>query len=432
MVLQIFRLPQNSLKLLKLSLNLLERTKKYISFDQHGFIPGRSVTTNLLQFTSTCITNLERKAQVDVIYTDLKAAFDKIDHVILLIKLSRLGISQNLLAWLKSYLEHRELCVKIDSYSSALFSNSSGIPQGSNLGPLLFILYFNDATFLLRNGCKLVYADDLKLYVIVNSIEDCLRLQSLLDEFALWCRLNKLTLSIEKCVVITFHRMNAPIEFAYNIDNVTLTRVAKVNDLGVTLDSKLSFDLHLSDVISKASRQLGFISKIAKDFSDPHCWKALYCALVRPILETAAIVWCPHQTSWSIRVERIQKRFIRLALKDLSWRSPSNLPPYPDRCRLLGLDTLHRRRNIQQAVFIAKILNGEIDSPWLLSAMDLRAPQRTLRNDALLVPRFHRTSFGFNEPLTSCIRAFSQIEHLFEFDEPVYRLKNRVTRSNIF
>ena len=155
---------------------ILDVTKNYISVDQHGFIPGRSVTTNLMKFTSECITSMENKVQVDTIYTDLKAAFDKIDHQILLHKLSRLGISTQLVTWLESYLTDRELRVMIDGCVSRPFSNKSGVPQDSNLRPLLFILYFNDAALILNKRClKLVYADDLKLYAIVQTQEDCWR-----------------------------------------------------------------------------------------------------------------------------------------------------------------------------------------------------------------------------------------------------------------
>ena len=408
---------------------VFDSTKSYISFDQHGFMPGRSVTTNLLNFTSKCITSMEEKAQVDVVYTDLKAAFDKIDHAILLHKLSRLGFSTQLVSWFDSYLTGRVLRVKLDGCVSSQFSNNSGVPQGSNLGPLLFILFFNDATLILDHGCKLVYADDLKLYLEVRSREDCYRLQNMLNMFAEWCQRNKLTISIGKCQVITFHRKINPVLFDYQIDGVTLNRVSHVTDLGVQLDSKMTFDLHRSAIISRATRQLGFISKLAKDFSDPHCWKSLYCALVRPLMENASVVWHPYQVTWSLRIERVQKRFIRLALRDLPWRDPNNLPPYPDRCRLLGLDTLECRRKRQQALVIAKLLNGETDDPELLSLLNFRVPSRSFRSTALLQPRFHRTLFGYNEPITACIRTFTTVEDHFEFNETATRFLNRIRNA---
>ena len=107
------------------------------STNQHGFMPGRAVTTNLMDFVNTCVCHMKAKTQVDAVYTDLKAAFDVIDHRILLCKLSRIGASERLLRWLESYLTNRVLRVKLDSAVSCAFSNKSGVPQGSNLGPLL-------------------------------------------------------------------------------------------------------------------------------------------------------------------------------------------------------------------------------------------------------------------------------------------------------
>ena len=408
---------------------VLDCAKNYIVSDQHGFMPGRSVSTNLLSFTSNCVTSMESKAQMDVIYTDLKAAFDKIDHTILLRKLSRLGFSTQLICWLESYLTERVLRVKLDKYTSSSFTNVSGVPQGSNLGPLLFVLFINDVALLLGLGRKLVYADDLKLYLPVRSIDDCRHLQCLLKVFVDWCDRNKLVVNVAKCNVITFHRKQNPLVFDYNINGVILSRVDTVRDLGVELDTKITFGVHYSTIIAKANRQLGFIFKIGKDFKDPHCMKALYCSLVRPILEYASLVWFPHTVSWSLRIERVQKRFIRLALRNLPWRDPLNLPPYPDRCLLLGLDTLQRRRRIQQALLIAKLINGEIDAPELLAQICFRIPSRALRNTNLLQHRFHRTAFGYNEPISSCIRTFTVVEDLFEFDEPSSRFASRIGRS---
>ena len=257
----------------------------------------------------------------------------------------------------------------------------------------------------------MVYADDLKIYLAVNSVQDCQRLQALLDTFAEWCNRNKLTISIAKCMVITFHRCHVPISFNYQINGCVLERVDQINDLGVLLDHKLTFNQHYTAVISKASKQLGFITKIARDFTDPYCLKALYCALVRPILENACIIWNPYNLYWKNRIERVQRRFVRIALRHLPWSRPNNLPCYEDRCKLLDLDTLESRRKIQQATFIAKLLNNELDAPVLLFHLDFRAPSRLLRSSNLLTTRSHRTLYGFFELLTSCIRTFSLVEN---------------------
>lgn len=404
-------------------------TKHYISSNQHGFVAGRSTCSNLIDFTSTCINYMENKMQVDVIYTDLKAAFDRIDHGILIKKLTRLGASERLTKWMKSYLCERTLQVKLGTTVSAPFSNGSGVPQGSNLGPLLFLLFFNDAILSLDTGCTLAYADDLKLFYPIRCLNDCYYLQSLLNTFVDWCRKNKLTVSPNKCMVMSFYRKKVALNFDYRISDIVLSRVEKVNDLGVMLDRKMTFTLHYSAVISNATRQLGFIARIGRDFRDPHCLKALYCALVRPILEYASPVWAPHCVSWQLRIERVQRRFIRLALKDLPWRDPFNLPPYADRCRLLGLNTLHSRRRIQQAVTIAKIINGEIMSPNLLSSLQFRT-SRISRHSSLLQHSFHRTSYGQNEPLNACVRAFNKVEEFFEFNKPASTFASKITSIN--
>lgn len=382
-----------------------------------------------MEFTSTCIDHLENKAQVDVIYTDLKAAFDRIDHNILLCKLSRLGLAVPLVNWLRSYLVGRTLRVRLGSSVSDVFVNKSGVPQGSNLGPLLFILFFNDVLYLLGSGCALVYADDLKLFLPIRTTDDCWRLQKLLNNFVSWCRRNKLIVSIPKCMVMSFTRKKRLISFDYSIDGILLQKVEQVKDLGVLMDPKLTFDLHRTSAIARANRQLGFICKIAKDFRNPYCLKSLYCSLVRPILEYAAIVWLPYQLTWTLRIERVQKRFIRRALRNLPWRDPVNLPPYPERCRMLNLHSLEFRRKTQQATFVAKLLNSEVDSPKLLSLINFRAPHRTLRGTTLLARRFHRTAYGFNEPVSSMIRAFTAVEHLFEFGESTVRFRDKINRT---
>ena len=209
--------------------------------------------------------------------------------------MDKIGVSADLVHWFNSYLKDRKLCVKLGPALSVNFTNISGVPQGSNLGPLLFTIFLNDVGLVLSPGCRVFYADDVKIFVVVRSLIDCLRLQQLINEFSDWCSRNFLTLSVQKCNVISFHRKLKPILFDYMINDQQLQRVETVRDLGIMLDAPLTFKPHYADIAAKASKQLGFIFKVADEFRDPTCLKALYCALLRSILEFDLFIWCPYQ-----------------------------------------------------------------------------------------------------------------------------------------
>lgn len=395
---------------------LFRSARSYISQDQHGFYPGRSTATNLVQFTSLCLNSMEKGVQVDAIYTDLKAAFDKVNHRILLAKLDRLGVATNIVKWMRSYLNRRQLIVKLGANESVPFSNCSGVPQGSNLGPLLFSLYFNDVCFVVPEGCRLGYADDFKIYWLVKSGDDCRRLQTIVDSFACWCQRNCLIISVKKCSVISFTRKKNPISWNYHIDNEPVERANVVKDLGVMLDSELNFREHYVRLINKANRNLGFIFRLSSEFRDPYCLRSLYFSLVRSVLETAAIVWSPAHNVWIGRIERVQSKFIKYALRFLPWQDVNDLPPYESRCRLLGMDTLERRRNSLRIVFVAKTLLGEIDAPWILARINMNVIPRPLRQRSFLRLQSHRTDYAQNEPIRSMCELFNLFYDLFDFN----------------
>lgn len=213
----------------------------------------------------------------------------------------------------------------------------------------------------------------------MKSLEDCQMLQTIIDSFANWCERNFLVISVKKCLVISFTRKKTPIPWNYSIGNEPLERAYVVKDLGVMLDSELNFREHYNYIINKANRNLGFIFRISSEFRDPYCLRSLYFSLVRSILETAAVVWSPFHNVWIDRIEKIQSKFIRYALRFLPWNNPNDLPPYESRCRLLGMDTLQKRRDTLRATFVAKTLLGEIDAPWILAQINLNIIPRPLR-----------------------------------------------------
>lgn len=225
---------------------------------------------------------------------------------------------------------------------------------------------------------------------------------------------------------MSFHRKLKPILFDYTINGEPLQRVDSIRDLGITLDTSLTFKLHYSEIIAKANRQLGFIFKIADEFRDPTCMKALYCALVRSLLEFGEVIWCPYHAIWIMRIESVQKKFVRYALRHLPWNDPVNLPPYEQRCQLLGLETLERRRTAAQAVFIAKVILGGVDSPGLLEAIEIYAPERPLRARSFLYLGARSTNYGQHDPVRYMSMTFNEFYDLFDFNISTVAFRNRV------
>lgn len=393
-----------------------------ISQDQHGFMPKRSTTTNLTVFTSFIIREIERGHQVDAIYTDLSAAFDRVNHEITISKYDKMGVHGSLLTWLRSYLTGRSMSVKIGDYASPPFIVTSGVPQGSHLGPLLFLLYMNDVNLILK-CLKLSYADDMKLYYVIKGPQDAHFLHQELEVFDDWCRINRMSLNVSKCSVISFGRKRAMHFHDYTLRGISLKRESTVKDLGVMLDCKLTFKDHIAYVVSKASSQLGFLFRFAKSFKDVYCLKALYCSLVRPILEYSAVVWSPFYQNAIHRIEAVQRKFIRFALRHLRWRDPRNLPSYESRCNLIDLELLEGRRNVAKACFVADLLQGNVDCSTLLSLLDINTQRRDLRLHAFFNNRRSRTNYGVHEPMLSMCRVFNSCYYVFDFN--VSREKNK-------
>lgn len=395
--------------------HLLAHCKPYISTDQHGFMPGRSTTTNLLCFTSYIFETLSEHAQTDAIYTDLTAAFDKLNHRIAVAKLDRLGIHGSLLQWFQSYLTGRCLSVVIGDCQSCSFAATSGIPQGSHLGPLIFLIYFNDVNSVIE-GPRLSYADDLKMFLRIRSLEDCDSLQRQVIAFADWCTLNRMDVNPSKCSVISYSHKKRPILHKYVLHGTEIGRVSQIKDLGVILDSELYFKQHVNYVIGKASGILGFIFRITKEFTDIYCLKSLYCALSRSILEYCSVVWAPQYNNAVQRIESVQRRFLRYALRRLPWSDPYRLPSYESRCQLINLEPLTVRRDTARALLISDALQGNIDCPAILERINLNVQPRALRNNYMLRLPIHRSNFSMFGGVNGLQRIFNRVASLFDFN----------------
>ena len=199
--------------------------------------------------------------QSDVLYLDLSKAFDTIPHDLLILKLKYYGFHGSPLKWLCSYLSERQQRVFISGVPSAWLPVTFDVPQGSILGPLLFLLYINDLPISVRHSKIALFADDAKCVINVKSVASCIELQGDIDSIFSWSQKWPLIFNISKCFIITFTSLRNPVSFNYSMNGVALKRVTEVQDLGITLDSALRWNIHVKNIISKANRVSGLIKR---------------------------------------------------------------------------------------------------------------------------------------------------------------------------
>ncbi|KAJ0169577.1 hypothetical protein K1T71_013710 [Dendrolimus kikuchii] len=370
---------------------------------QHGFLKKRSTITNLACFTDYVLKNMEGGGQVDVIYTDFEKAFDRVDHNILIDKLNKLGVHGDLLRWLKSYLSCRSQAVVLGGYRSDFIKIPTGVPQGSHLGPLLYNAYIYDINDCLKNSEYLMYADDKKIFFRIKSEIDCLRIQSDLDCLSAYYTKNNINLNIQKCECISFTRKIKPIFYNYNFSGTPIKRVRYVRDLGVYFDDKMTMSNHIDIIVNKAFKNLGFVLRICKCFSDISVIKSVYYSFVRSILEYASPIWSPKYVIYKERLERIQRIFCN-HINYLSRISPNS---YKDSCSSHRLLSLDERRTVLDMSLLYEIVHSRVDCPELVSKLAYNVPRYRTRHTSLLNVPCNSTNYTQNSLFSRMARTYN-------------------------
>ena len=214
---------------------------------------------------------------------------------------------------------------------------------------------------------------------------------------------------------MSFHRTVSPITHNYNIPGTILQRCQTFRDLGVTLDCKLNFHQHYSDILDKANKMVGFIRRQSREFSDPHCLLMLYKSLVCPLLESSSVVWSTSSSFWSKKLESVQRNFTRFVLRFTPCRNLDPRPFYETRCLLFGLKTFEKRREVAKQKFISKLILGETDAPRLLAIININVPSRTFRNYRLLKTQLARRAYSENDPITAMALKFNANNNNFDW-----------------
>ena len=281
-------------------------SNKLLSSKQYGFISGRSTVTQLLRYLDKCVETMVKGGVTDTIYLDFAKAFDTVPHERLLGKLKAYGIDGAILTWIKAFLTGRTQVVKVNGEDSIPAPVISGIPQGSVLGPLLFVIYINDLPETLSSDVFL-FADDTKIFREIKSIQDSTALQHDIDLLEQWTKKWLLDFNIKKCHVLTLGKLeNVKHTQRYCLSGNELEHVFEEKDLGVTFDADLKFEDHISAKVLKANAIAGLIRR-SFSFLDAHLFKRLYTTFVRPHLKYAQSVWAPHSQKQIDQLERVQK-----------------------------------------------------------------------------------------------------------------------------
>jgi hypothetical protein len=388
---------------------LTHHVKPMINPRQHGFQCGKSVSSNLVSFITNLTDNIDKKIQVDAIYTDFSSAFDKVNHRILLRKLAGYGVIGSLNKWFGSYLAGRSSTVVINGYASKPYEATSGVPQGSHLGPVLFLIFINDIVDSVHHSECSLFADDMKVYKEIQSGQDAHQLQDDLNRIKLWCTTNDMLLNPAKCYHIKFTKNKRLIPSSYLIGTDTLEEVRQIRDLGVVLDAELNFRAHYDSIIAKSLKMLGFLRRTATDFKKVSTKKVLFNALVRSCLEFASVVWNPGYQVHRDRIERVQRAFTRhLAYHDPKVKYNTD---YESRLRHFSMVSLANRRLVHDQVFLYKLINNQISLLEIQNMINLSVPRlnsRRVHVQTFSVP-LARTVIKRQAPFTRLLTSYNDI-----------------------
>lgn len=364
---------------------------KILTISQHGFRAGKSTETACCHLLEHVYKSLDTGKYVISLLFDLSKAFDTIDKNLLEKKLSSMGIRGTILTWIVSYMENRSIKVKLNGINSNEHDVKIGVPQGSVLGPLLFLLYINNLPNYLTAGHATIFADDLTVTLSAGSLEELQAQTNLtMQEISSWSQRDRLILNDSKTVFIHFHIQKPLPHDAIIYDGITISKTTKL--LGTYLDSKLSWDEHIHFVCGQLNKAYFAILQMRNSL-DQFGLLNIYYALAYSHISYNIVCWGSAKDK--DRVFICQKRLIRLIYK----------LNYNESCR-----EIFKKEKIltTPSIFIYKCLMYARKNMSLFTKRDECHTYNTRHAELLDIPRHNTTKFK-HSPHYNCITLYNSL-----------------------
>ena len=335
--------------------DMLEKQNMFTG-KQFGFRQGRSCVSNLLCFYDRITDAIqERKGWADSIYLDFSKAFDKVPHKRLIWKLKHVGgVDGTLLEWMIDFLQDRQMSTVIRGTASECREVTGGVPQGTVLAPIMFLIYINDLGEDVSNSSYIsMFADDAKIQRRIINENSCKELQEDINKIKAWSEKWKMEFNVDKCHVLRFGESSMRPVWQYKLGEETVPSAEKEKDLGVVINHKLEPEDHVNQITGKMHYLLANM-KIAFTYIDASMVRKIITTFIRPTLEYAAVAWNPYHQKDEKKIERIQRAATRWVpeLRELS---------YEERLQALNLPTLKARRERGALITIYKCTTGMMD-----------------------------------------------------------------------
>jgi len=390
-------------------------SKCLINDSQHGFRKGRLCLTNLLTFLEKVTGYIDSGSNVDTVFLDFAKAFDKVPHYRLAMKLASHGIGGKVHDWLVEWLSGRYQRVCLRGSLSSWLAVLNGVPQGSVLGPILFLIYINDLDIGIKN-CLLKFADDTKVFGKISDPTGHFLLQDDINQLIEWSADWQMLFNVDKCKVMHFGKKNQ--EYEYFMNGHKLDSVTAEKDLGIWISHDLKASQQCIQAYSTANKLLGVLNRTikCKDVGNLLCF---YKSLIRPHLEFCT-AWSPHYVKDKVLIEKVQRRFTRMIphLKNI---------PYEERLAILKLWSLEDRRVCADLIEVFKITHG-YSSVTLDTFFEIDSTGRTRGHPWKLKKKRSNTDLRHHFFSDHVINWWNKLDHDVVCATSVNTFKNRLQR----